>query len=154
MADVHDLLSRNAREHGEGQKISARALLEKLMPVLNGTGDHRHLHLDVEDTILPSRIGTALAMITNELVNNAIKHGAGDIEVTFHTKKNEAEIEAVLTVRDHGTGFPIGFVPAMYDDTGIELVQSLAGWTLRGRVRYENAPDGGACVTVTFNPNT
>jgi PAS domain S-box-containing protein len=138
MADVHELLTRSARDYGEGRQISAKALLEKLLPSLQSIDESRQIHLNLEDASLPGLMGTALAMLTNELVNNAIKHGAGDVEVTFQVEADRA----TLRVRDHGPGFPPNFVPRACEGTGIELVQSLAGWTLRGQVHYDNAPDG------------
>jgi hypothetical protein len=35
-------------------------------------------------------------------------------------------------------------------NTGLELVESLGRWDLGGNVRYENRPEGGACVIVVF----
>lgn len=38
----------------------------------------------------------------------------------------------------------------MQSNTGIDLVESMAKWDLRGDVTYSNLPEGGACVAVTF----
>jgi two-component sensor histidine kinase len=53
-------------------------------------------------------------------------------------------------VRDDGPGFPTGFDPASDAHTGLDLISNLIGWDLGGQARYENHPQGGAQVVVTF----
>ncbi len=146
LADIHGVMTHNAREYGEGQKISVKSLLAKMLPALQSLAEGRRLRLRADDTILNTRIGIAVAMISNELVTNAIKHGAGEIDIDFHA----ADCDAILAVHDHGAGFPAEFDPAAFDGGGIDLIQSLSRWTLRGKAAYENAPHGGASVSITF----
>jgi two-component sensor histidine kinase len=85
-------------------------------------------------------------MMASELLNNAIKHSAGDITIRF---EREGE-KAIFSVSDHGKGFPAEFDPEADTGTGLELVQTLARYDLRGDVHYAIGEGGGACVMVTF----
>ena len=109
----------------------------------------REIVYDVEDTILSVRQSTSLAIVVNELLSNALKHGRKEIEVRFYTPDGYA----VLEVMDDGPGFPHGFNPRESAHTGLELVENLSRWDLGGEVRYETRPEGGGKVTVTI-PNT
>ena len=128
LAAVHDLLTMQAREEGQTETISAKAMLERLLPVMQQTVGPRSLCFDVEDLPLTTRQATSLALITNELVSNAIKHGRGEVGIHFHARQNEG----ILTITDEGPGFPADFDPHQAGRTGLELIERLAGWNLSG----------------------
>ena len=89
----------------------------------------------------------ALALIMNELVLNALKHGQGHIEVIFCCNGEEARLE----VRNEGDGLPPGFDPNAEASTGMDLVANLVSWDLQGTIAYQNRSDhNGTRVTVTF----
>lgn len=79
-------------------------------------------------------------------MSNAIKHSKGSVYITLAVVEERAN----LTIRDDGEGFPPTFDPRTDANTGLELIDSVARWDLRGDVRFENAPDGGGCVVCTF----
>ncbi|HLV80350.1 MAG TPA: response regulator [Chthonomonadaceae bacterium] len=146
LAVVHDLLTEQAKQDGLAQSVSAQAILERLLPALQNMAGSREIRFSLEEARLSSQQGTSLALVANELVNNALKYGQGDVEVRLCTEASQVRLE----VRDHGPGFPPGFEPDRAANTGLELVQNLVRSDLSGRVRFANAPEGGACVTVTF----
>jgi signal transduction histidine kinase len=101
-------------------------------------------------------VGQVERALTN-LVDNALRHGAGPVEVT-------AEIcdgYVVFGVRDRGPGFPPEFLPRAFDrfsrpDTartgpgtglGLAIVAAIAR-RHAGTVHAANHPDGGAEVTL------
>ena len=106
----------------------------------------RNLFAESEDMPVPLRHGSSLAILVNELVSNAVKHGREDVSVCL---KRDGE-GALLEVCDDGAGFPDGFDAVAAAHTGLELVEQVARWDLQGTVRYENRPEGGARVTVSF----
>jgi two-component system, sensor histidine kinase PdtaS len=112
----------------------------------------------VQDARLPVRQGTSLAVLVNELVSNAVKHGRGDIGLSFGMLpgSNGSGPRARLEVTDQGPGFSPDFDPAKAANTGVELIESLGRWDLQGEVEYANRPEGGARVVVTFplSPST
>lgn len=118
----------------------------RLVPLVAGLAAGRQIHYEAADIDLTPRQGAALAILVNELVSNAIKHGKGDIHVIFTAGGKEAR----LVVRDDGPGFPAGFDAVQAANTGLELVEMLARWDLQGETRYETRSEGGARVVVEF----
>jgi PAS domain S-box-containing protein len=143
---IHDILTQEAKEDGDAEFISSAAVLEKLLPILQQTLDGRQLRFTVDDVKLPGRKATSLALITNELVSNAVKHGRGEIEVAFRVRGNTATLE----VCDDGPGFPENFSAVEAAHTGLELIDNIARWDLGGMPSYGNHVPGGARVTITF----
>ncbi len=155
LALLHDLLTSEAKGEAEMDTVSSREAINKLIPIIQAASGGRNiLHNDVEDVALPVKAGASIALLVNELVSNAIKHGKGDIEVALTT----ADDMVTLEVCDDGPGFPPGFNNAKAANTGLELVESIGRWDLSGQTAYENRPEGGARVRVTFavhnTPNT
>jgi PAS domain S-box-containing protein len=146
LAVVHDILTHDARTSGDAQCVSAKAVIEKLLPLMEATAGDRRIHFKVEDVALPTRQGTSLALVVNELVSNAIKHGWGDVVVELVVDDDAITVD----VKDDGPGFPQGFDPVVAANTGLELVQHLSRWDLGGRASYRNRPEGGASVLVRF----
>lgn len=147
LSAIHDLLTRQARTDHENNELSVLAAIRQLMPLLQSMVEgSRKLTFTIEDLRISIRQSTTLAVLVNELVSNAFKHGQGEIRVTFAVHGENAE----LGVEDEGRGFPAGFDGATTSSTGMELVQSLARWDLNGQVHFENRPEGGARVRVVF----
>ena len=95
---------------------------------------------------MPVRLSSTFAVLVNELVSNALKHGSGSIQVLFGVQSGTARLE----VLDEGNGFPDGFNPSHAANTGLDLIESLSQVDLEGSVRYENRSDGGGHVTIEF----
>ncbi|HZT43777.1 MAG TPA: sensor histidine kinase [Chthonomonadaceae bacterium] len=146
LASVHDLLTQEAKRDGEAQSVSSQAVLEQLITMIRQTTASRPIRYHLQEARLAARQCTAVALIVNELVSNALKYGTGTIEVFFEVAGDQAR----LKVCDDGEGFPADFDPATAANTGLELVERLARWDLSGQTRYQNLPQGGACVVVTM----
>ena len=146
LAAIHDILTYAVSGNQYIEQISTRTLLEQLFPMLQTTLPNRKIHYDIEDVSLPVRESSALALICNELISNAAKHGAGEVTLVFRVEATGA----VLEVSDNGAGFPDGFQAETSANTGLDLVQSLARWDLGGNVRFDNCATGGACITIHF----
>ena len=142
---VHDLLTNSVREDADGH-ISSKAVLENLLPMLEKMAWNKSVRYSIEDVRLTSKVCISLALILNELVTNAFKHGKQEAEVIFSIQGTQA----ALTVSDDGPGFAEGFDPLKAANMGLELVESLVRTDLRGRSVYSNGPGGGGCVRVTF----
>jgi len=146
LAVIHDLLTHQTKEGGETENLSVRATLDRLLPILQGMTRGRNLNFEVEDIFVPIRQATSLAVLANELVSNATKHGRGDVGIVFTVEENRAMFE----VWDEGEGFPTGFDPRISANTGVELVETISRHDLHGEVCYQNRPLGGARVLITF----
>lgn len=145
---IHDLITRTPQVDMDTVSLPAAELLENLLGALEVTMNGGHLLMDVDVVSLPAKKATAIALIVNECVMNAAKHGAGDVYVSLH----ETGDMAYLQIYDTGTGFPAGFDPVKSANTGLELIQRAAEWDLGGRATFDNAPGGGARIMITF-PN-
>jgi two-component sensor histidine kinase len=146
LAAIHDLLTKNAKTDPTLDSLSVKAMLERLAQMLQTTLPERKIVTDVADVPLSVQKSGSLAMLVNEGVSNAIKHGKGDILL----KLTACGTNACLEICDDGSGFPPNFDPRRAANTGLELIDSAARWDLRGELRYVNRPEGGGCVTVEF----
>ena len=146
LAAIHDLLTQEAKANVEADSISAKAALDKLIPLLKATTGGRPLRYQVDDFRLPVREGASLALLVSELVSNAVKHGRDEIEVTLTIEGVTARLE----VCDDGPGFPPGFDWRKAANTGLGLIDSTGRHDLRGSISYENRSEGGARVVVRF----
>ena len=147
MAAVHDVLTEQARQDSEANQISAQAVLSKVIALLRGIAVPRQITAQIEDTPLSGKQGTSLALLVNELVLNALKHGVGDVDISFRV----GETRAMLEVCDDGPGFPPDFNPAAAANTGLELVESVGKWDMNGAIAFGNCTEaGGGKVTITM----
>lgn len=144
---IHDILTQEVKEGSEQETLPAKAVLEQLLGMLRQMGGNHLLRYDIAEVRLSGKQATSLALVTNELVSNAQKHGKNETIVTLTT----IEGTVTLQVEDDGPGFPDGFDAAVSANTGLELVQNMVEWDLRGRIVYDRGSGGGGCVTVTFS---
>lgn len=150
LAGVHDILTRHAKQGAQVDELPAREVLGHLISLLQKTAGNRRFDVRIEDASLSPRQGASLAIVTNELITNALKYGEGDIEIRFTV----LEDNAILEVADNGPGFPDPFDPPAAARFGLDLVENAAQLDLQAEVRYDNRPQGGARVTITLPLNT
>src|SRR5262249_10948495 len=110
LAIVHDLLTKGIQESEEAQYISVKTVLDKLLPMLQQTAWQQTVRFEIADVEIPSKQCVSLSLVLNELVSNALKHGQGEVEVTFSVQDRQA----ILEVRDDGPGFPEDFDPLAF----------------------------------------
>lgn len=146
MAAVHELLTRGAPDTEEGTRVSVQEILGTLTPLLQRGIEECRVQLQVQDMEIDSRRGTFLALVVNELVNNAVKQGGKNIRVNFGV----ADGLAALEVTDDGPGFSADFDAARSNNIGLELIEYLSRWDLGGKVEFLNRPKAGGQVIVTF----
>jgi two-component sensor histidine kinase len=106
----------------------------------------RRIEWSVDDVDLPVKQGMSLAVLINELVNNAVKHGGQQIRLRLGVQEQMVTLE----VTDDGPGFAEEFHPESAANFGLELVETVGRLDLGGTTAYENRPEGGARVRVTF----
>lgn len=145
LAEVHDVLTDEARMDGQGNTISMQVILQNLLLLLRRTMPHVRIESSLKDVRLSAKQGSSVALIVNELVCNALKYGRGTVRVTLDIEGDRA----LLKVIDNGPGFPEGFNPEDTSNTGLELVEQLTRCDLRGTTSYETRSEG-SMVIVTF----
>lgn len=146
IGDIHDLLTLESRAHAESAELDLFDMFARLITGLRAMAGSREISVHSGSVRVPQRQATAVAIVANELVTNAVKHGEGAIRV----KLTARDATAVLEVSDCGPGFPDGFRMGAQKTLGLDLVQTLVRVDLRGSVAAINQPGGGACVRVEF----
>ena len=103
----------------------------------------------IENLQISSRDATTLAIITNELVTNAIKHAftpnqAGKICITL-TEQRDNMVN--LVIEDNGKGFPADM--AIGNSLGFLIISNLCS-QFETQPIFENIENGGGRVTLTL----
>ena len=127
------------------EEISCIAFLSRLCADLSeicGTG----VAVQGDEGNVPTTWVQPIGLITNELVTNAAKHGAGTIEVSYRVNGPRHEI----AVCDEGEGLPAGFDVRQAKGLGMKVVSTLAS-QLGGSLTVRSNPQGrGTCFAVAF----
>lgn len=128
--------------------VPARQLVEGVCEAIAETWPPAiELDVDSEDAALPNDVAVPLALILNELLSNALKHGLkyseGRVAVDLHREGTDL----VLSVWDSGAG-PVGAIPARRA-SGLSIVRGLCRQV--GGV-FDMNPGDGMRVTMRF-PN-
>lgn len=146
MAVVHEMLAASSDETVDfGQ--AARTVVDMVRRGIAGATST--IKVEVEGTTgdVPASTGTSLALVTAELVHNAIEHGlgpAGRGTVVLSMRRLPSELH--LVVRDDGAGLPEGFDVAADANLGLAIVRTIVEDDLRGTLTF----GGGRGTTVTI----
>jgi len=147
IAIVHETLSREA-----GDVVSLNEIVRPLARLVEDTAStpEHTIRFKVEGDAgeLPGEVATPLAVVLNELMQNAVDHAfpepAGEalVEVTLRRTDGHVEIE----VRDNGTGLPDQFTLDGSRGLGLSIVQALVTSELQGSIEMHD--DNGTSVRV------
>ena len=92
-------------------------------------------------------MATSLALVTAELVHNAIEHGlAGAKHGSVHVSLRRHASEVHMVVRDDGVGLPADFDPQASGNLGLTIVSTVVEHDLHGTM----AISGKHGTTVTL----
>jgi len=151
ISSVHELLSREDLDIISVRQITENILAANKQSIL---APNKRIAMSIEgpDILLPSSQATSLALIINEIVQNAIEHGFGEgydegsIEVILH----EEQRHIVLVVANTGRVLSAEFeVRNAVNSLGLQIVDSLARGDLNGTFRL--VPKNGKTVAeLTF----
>jgi PAS domain S-box-containing protein len=146
IATTHDLLTRETQADGTADHIPLKALLERTLAAIQQTTDRHRVRYTVARVLVPLKTATSVALIVNEAVSNAIKHGSKEVDINLEIFEGRGRLE----IRDDGPGFPIGFDARRAANTGLELLMTLTRTDLGGEVEFTNNTVCGARIIVTF----
>ena len=99
-----------------------------------------------DEGMVPTTLIQPIGLLTNELVTNATKHGAGKIVVTYQVRENRCE----LGVCDQGPGVPSDFDVAKSEGLGMKVIRALAKQLGGGVEVSPNLNGRGVCFRVAF----
>lgn len=147
VGQLHDLFWR----HSAARTIDLSLLVSELCRGLQDTWPVHRLTCEAESIKVHVGKAIPIALILNELVTNAFKHGyeiedAGEVRVRLTCT---ASHEIRLEVRDFGRGLPDGFdLKDVQTSLGMKVIAALAR-QLKGRLDVGNAGPG-ACFLLTL----
>ena len=134
IASVHELLSREDLDIISVKKVAESIIVATAQSVISPS---KHIRMSIEgpDILLPSSQATSVALILNELTQNAVEHGFGDGHDTGQILVTLSEDSTVirLTVRNDGHLVKHGFDIRKTDSLGLQIVDSLVRGDLQGR---------------------
>lgn len=148
IALVHETLARES-----GDFVSFADVIRPLVRMVNdGVDTHERslsFTVDGEAGQLPADVATPLAVVLNELIQNALDHafpadGVGDRRVSVLLARDGADV--MMEVRDNGVGFPPGFSIEQSDGLGLSIVHTLVTSELGGSIAISN--DDGARTVI------
>ncbi len=149
IATVHELLSSENLDDVSIKRLADTILSATARGLLP---DARKVDISVRgsDFLLPSGQATYVALILNELIQNAVEHGLkGTLghELTVAVSQDEDTI--TLDVINDGEPLPPDFDPRRDRNLGLRIVESLVRDNLLGEFRLVSE-DGRTRSTVTF----
>ena len=150
IAAVHDLLSDERRLGGTTVDVIARHAADEAYGTLTPPGLTVTFDVPPSDVRVPSKQATILALLINELVANAVKHGfsgrdRGTISIRAHQDQGEATIE----IWNDGKSIPEDFDPSGGHGLGMRIIQRLVSADLHGSFHI-GPSDGGSIAILRF----
>lgn len=150
IATVHEALSKGGIELVDLRQVTADILRLIRGGMLN---PDRAIAIRSrgESLFISSDKATSVALIINEVVQNAIEHAfagmeAGEIEVALA----EDEESILVTVTDDGVGLPEEFAQRAEANLGLQIVRTLVEHDLQGTLAIGRAAQGGTEVRIRF----
>ncbi len=106
-------------------------------------------HFQADAASLPSEQATSIALILNELLQNAIEHAFADrehgrLDVAF----NDLGDSYRLWVSDDGVGLPAGFAMAESGSLGLKIIKTMAEADLHGSFALQGNAAGGVSAMI------
>jgi two-component system, sensor histidine kinase PdtaS len=124
LVDVKDVLQRISRMTADSMTAPGKVL------AINVAG---------EALLLPAQAATAVALVVNELMQNALDHAfAGQAVGEVLISLGRSPDELVIVVRDNGAGLP----EKPLRGVGLEIVETLVRDDLQGRLKFNRLPNG------------
>ena len=151
ISSVHELLTRDDLDTVSVKKL-AESIVHATQQSVVPPGKTIRVRVEGDDFILPLNKATSMALVLNELVQNAVEHGfktLNDGRIQILLKESETELQ--VSVTNDGEPLPPGFMIKSADSLGLSIIETLVRGDLYGTFTLENEPDGKgitACVLV------
>ncbi len=155
IARVHDILSREAME-----QVPFNEIVDDLVRVAADSAfsieQAVEFYVEGDAGELPAEVATPLAIILQEIVQNAVEHAfvtddgepqiGGRIDIKIFGGSDELRIE----VHDNGRGLPDGFTVEESDSLGLQIVRRLVESQMGGSIAMESGPERGTVARLAI----
>ena len=132
IAAVHEILS-----HGEPGMVDLGRLLGRISKVslpAQAVGPIITLDISGPSVTIPSRLATTVALVINELIQNALQHGIRDKpKGNVAIRVGQLSGFLAIIVHDNGPGLPKGFDMERDGNLGLTIVRTLVKDELKGK---------------------
>ncbi|MGQ9369833.1 sensor histidine kinase [Azospirillum sp. ST 5-10] len=139
VAQVHARLYQTERFQSVELATYLQAMIDDLVSASGGAAAC-DVRIDADAVELPIDVAIPLSLVANELITNAIKHGAAE-RVAVQVGLRCADGLLTFTVADSGPGLPAGFDPGRTGNLGMRIVSTLTR-QIGGTVRVDTAGPG------------
>ena len=142
IAAVHEILSQEGFRLVDVKDVAERIAQ---LTAQNLLSPDRRIDIQVagEAIVLPSRPATSLALVINELLQNALEHAfVGQARGAVTISLGRSPQHFVIVVSDDGVGLPQER-PA---STGLEIVKTLVHDDLRGKIAFKSGRQGTQAI--------
>jgi two-component sensor histidine kinase len=148
VAVVHEFLSHDEDAIINIREVCARIVSEVTHGILDPAKRIRIL-LEGENVYLPAQQATSTALVVNELLQNAVKHGYPDRqEGVITVRLEESASEITIEIADDGVGLPPGLSVDRDGNLGMQIIRTLVREDLRGDFRLTS--DRGTTARVVL----
>jgi len=148
IAGVHEILAADGL-----RQVAVHEMLARVAQTVQQTMARPGLALEIkvsgDDLSLPSQQATSLALVVNELLQNALEHAfegrsGGTVMITLAAGRDTLRVE----VQDDGVGLPQGFAPDRSAGLGLQIVHTLVGSDLKGQITFGGPGGTHAMITM------
>ncbi len=159
IALVHEILSRDTKDQVDFNDILPS--LVRMAEDLSSGGRLVLVSYHGEAGSLQAAVATPLAVVLNELLQNAAEHafpadaaGAGGstdgegVPLLIHVDLGRNDGELRIAVRDNGSGLPPGFAIEDTTSLGLSIVRGLVGSQMGGTITMRS--EGGTVVDLVI----
>ena len=152
ISSVHELLTRDDLDTVSIKKV-AESIVHATQQSVVPPGKTIYTTVEGDDFVLPLAKATSMALVLNELVQNAVEHGFKTLnDGRIHIFLGETPTELRVFVTNDGEQLPPDFTLKSSDSLGLSIVETLVRGDLYGTFTLENQPDGKSITASVIVP--
>lgn len=148
IAVVHEYLSQQGDGMIDVGKV-AKSIYQALVSSMLNSDFVLETDFATDNVLLPSEKATSIALILNELLQNAIEHAfAGRANGKLTVRFNDSGSCYELLIADNGVGLPDDFSWQQSSSLGLKIIKTMAEADLKGSFALVPLADGGVQASV------
>lgn len=148
IAVVHEYLSQQGDGMIDVGKV-AKSIYQALVSSMLNSDFVLETDFATDSVLLPSEKATSIALILNELLQNAIEHAfAGRTNGKLTVRFNDSGSCYELLIADNGVGLPPDFSWQQSSSLGLKIIKTMAEADLKGSFALVPLADGGVQASV------
>ncbi|MFN8015276.1 MAG: histidine kinase N-terminal domain-containing protein [Acidimicrobiia bacterium] len=154
IAIVHETLAKEASDFVKFSDVIV-PLVEVVQEAITSEDMKIEFNITGDAGMLPGDIATPLAIILNELMQNAVDHAFkadsdGIRQGTVMLNLDRGDHGLNVTVKDDGKGLPEGFDLDDSQGLGTSIMKTLITSELGGTIKMKNSESGGTVVLINI----